>query len=189
MKKILSSLLLVILLLVFVSGCGDKDNTKDQTGTTNTTPKTTDSSGKINSSSELVNKTGMLTCTREGTASGDITPSFSYVVTYREGELLTLRAVEKVSSPSGTGLEAYYNAYMNINKNYDGLEYYSSEVTKTDTTVVRDTTIDYEHIDTERILRIEGNEDNIIDENGKASLDMWLKLANKFGTKCNESSI
>ena len=182
MKKILSSLFIIILLLVFVSGCEEKESTT----TTNTQ---TNTSGDISSADDLVNKEGMLTCTREGVGQGDITPSFSYVVTFRDGELLTLRAIEKVSSPSGTGLEEYYNAYLNINTKYEGLEHYNSEVTKTDTTVTRDTFIDYEHIDTEKILQIEGNEDNVIDEDGKASVDMWLKLASKFGTKCNESSI
>ena len=59
---------------------------------------------------------------------------------------------------------------------------------KDDNSVTRDTTIDYEHVDIDKLLHIEGNEDNIIDENGKASLDMWLALAKKFGTVCNESS-
>ena len=62
------------------------------------------------------------------------------------------------------------------------------KVIKDDNSVTRDTTIDYEHVDIDKLLHIEGNEDNIIDENGKASLDMWLALAKRFGTVCNESS-
>ncbi len=187
MKKILSSLLVLVLGLILVTGC-EKGEKKVQN--TNSTPNTTtNSNGKITSSKNLVNSSGILTCTREGVGEGDILPTFSYVVTYRDGELLTLRAIEKVSSESGTGLDSYYNAYKNINSKYDGLDYYNSVITKTDTFVTRDTTIDYEHIDIDKLMEIEGREDNIIDDNNKASLDKWLTFANKFGTKCDESGV
>ena len=187
MKKILNSILIIFigLFVIVLTGCSKEDSsTTTDTGSDTVVDK---ASSTIKSTDDLANKSGILTCTREGTASGDLVPSFSYVITYREGELLTLRAIEKVSSPTGTGLGAYYDAYLAINKNYEGLDYYTSNVTKTDTSVTRDTLIDYEHIDTDKLLHIEGNEDNIIDDNGKASLDMWLTLANKFGTKCDES--
>ena len=175
MKRIITSIIVLFIGLLIVTGCEKEDNKQS-------------SSGKIDSVDDLTSESGTLNCTRQGYASGDIKPSFSYVVTYRGGELLTLRAIEKVSSESGTGLDEYYSAYLNIDEKYKGLDYYNSKVIKDDNSVTRDTTIDYEHVDIDKLLHIEGNEDNIIDENGKASLDMWLALAKRFGTVCNESS-
>ena len=54
-----------------------------------------------------------------------------------------------------------------------------------DTTVISDITINYEKIDVEKLLEIEGEEDNII-ENGKAKVEKWLTLAKKFGTECED---
>ena len=175
MKKIITSIFVLFIGLLVVTGCEKEDNKQS-------------SAEKVDSVDDLTNKSGTLNCTRQGYANGDIKPSFSYTVTYRDGELLTLRAIEEVSSESGTGLDEYYSAYLKIDEKYKGLKYYDSKVLKTDNSVTRDTTIDYEHIDIDKLLHIEGNEDNIIDENGKASLEMWLALAKRFGTVCNESS-
>ena len=38
-------------------------------------------------------------------------------------------------------------------------------------------------IDTDKLLEIEGEEDNII-KDGKVKLDDWLDFAEQFGTKC-----
>ena len=132
MKRIITSIIVLFIGLLIVTGCEKEDNKQS-------------SSGKIDS-------------------------------------------VDDLTSESGTGLDEYYSAYLNIDEKYKGLDYYNSKVIKDDNSVTRDTTIDYEHVDIDKLLHIEGNEDNIIDENGKASLDMWLALAKRFGTVCNESS-
>ena len=45
--------------------------------------------------------------------------------------------------------------------------------------------IDYDKIDVDGLLSIEGAEDNII-KRGKAKLSLWLDLAGKMGTLCEE---
>ncbi len=187
MKKVISSILIICIGLLIITGCEKKDKgsiekmkeqLEQQNGGT--------SSSKIQSTDDLNNKSGLLTCTREATAEGDLKPYFSYVVTYKDAYLLRIHSIEKVSSESGTGLDAYYDAYVNINKKYEGLDGYNSQVNKTNTSVTRDTIIDYENIDTAKLLEIEGSENNIINSKGKASLNKWLTLATKFGTKCSE---
>ena len=42
-----------------------------------------------------------------------------------------------------------------------------------------------EKIDKTKLLQIEGDEDNII-EDGKAKLSLWLEMASKFGVTCKE---
>ena len=43
--------------------------------------------------------------------------------------------------------------------------------------------INYGKIDTDKLLAIEGEEDNVI-KDGKVKLDDWLDFAEQFGTKC-----
>ena len=90
-----------------------------------------------------------------------------------------------VKTSNQDDLDIYEDAYNNINKNYDGLKYYDSEVIRTKDSVSRDTIINYDKIDIDELLAIEGKDDNII-EDGKAKLNIWLDFASKFGTTCNE---
>ena len=109
----------------------------------------------------------------------------SYTITYERGNILKLRSVSKISSDDNTIVENYYNAYLNISSNYHELKYYDTSLTKEDNTVIYDVVINYEKIDTDKLLKIEGKEDNII-VSGKAKLSLWLDLAEKFGTTCQE---
>ena len=45
--------------------------------------------------------------------------------------------------------------------------------------------INYDKVDVRKILSIEGEKDNIF-ENNKAKVEKWKSLAKKFGTKCEE---
>ena len=47
-------------------------------------------------------------------------------------------------------------------------------------------TISYDKININKLLQIEGEEDNII-KNGQAKLSLWLELASKVGTVCEEA--
>ena len=64
-----------------------------------------------------------------------------------------------------------------------GLNYYDTAVVRTNDSVTNDTIINYGKIDINKLLEIEGEEDNIIVD-GKAKVDSWLELAEQFGTEC-----
>lgn len=172
MKKIM-----IILMILILTGCSFSNK---KTSNNN-------SNGSIKSSDNLENKSGILVCTRGASAEGDIIPEFSYTLNYENGYILKLHSIEKVSSESGNGLKEYEDAYNTINEAYKKLDYYESKVIVTDNSVARDTTINYEKIDIEALLAIEGREDNIIDDNNKATIDKWLELGKKIGMICNES--
>ena len=70
-------------------------------------------------------------------------------------------------------------------KQYEGLKYYDNIVTRTDNSIISDTTINYAKIDIDKLLEIEGEEDNVI-ENGKVKLSTWLNFAKKFGVTCED---
>lgn len=165
MKK--SSILIVLLLsLLVVAGCDNETVIKSD-------------SGKVN-----VDNMQHKHCVRAGTATG-IQTSLNYDL-YYTGELLNvLKSVEKVTSEDEKTLTAYEDAYKGIAKNYEGLEYYDANVVRDDTSVTNTIIINYDKIDINRLLAIEGEEDNII-ENGQAKVDKWIELAKKFGTKCED---
>ena len=171
MKK--SSIIFVAILSLFLlTACSNKSDTEE-----------------VVSNNEEVNTSTMKhkKCSREGSASDEITVSLNYDLYYTGENLDILHSVEKVTATKSEDLDKYETAYKKIYKNYEGLKYYDANVIREDTTVTSDVTINYDKIDIQKLLDIEGAEDNII-ENGKAKVDKWITLAKKFGTKCEDVS-
>ena len=167
MKKVSSLILVLIICAFFVTGCEEQE--------------------VITSGGEEVNVTNMQHkhCTREGTIDTGSQVSLNYDIYYTGEALNLLKSEEKVISSDQNVLTTYENAYKKIHANYEGLEYYDTEVVRGDTTVTSTIVINYDKVNIKQLLAIEGEEDNII-ENGEAKVDKWLTLAKKFGTKCEE---
>ena len=79
----------------------------------------------------------------------------------------------------------YEEAYKSIYKAYENIDYYDNEVLRADNKVTSTTVIYYGKVDMNKILEIEGEEDNVKVENGKIKLSDWKKFAKEYGTKCN----
>lgn len=138
-----------------------------------------------NSNSEKENqKSQILNCSRKANVTNG-EASLTYKIHYKGDNIEVLQSTEKIISKQVSVLDEYETAYKKIFKNYEGLEYYDNEITRDDNSVTSTTIINYEKIDTTKLLEIEGEEDNII-EGGKAKLSKWKTLAEKFGTTCNE---
>lgn len=167
MKKI-SIIISILLIVVVITGCEEKTNVVI-------------SNGKKVNTSKMEHKH----CTRNGSGGTGITTELSYDIYYTDDVLNVLESVEKVVANKESDLDTYQEAYEKINEYYKDLEYYDTEVIRGDTSVTRTATINYDMIDIDKLLSIEGAEDNII-ENGQAKVDLWLDLAKKFGTKCEK---
>jgi uncharacterized lipoprotein YehR (DUF1307 family) len=164
MKKIfiISSLVLVIFLI-----CGCEDKTKEVI-----------INGKSINTSSMEHKH----CTREATAE-NAEVKLEYDLYYTGSILNLLKSKEEIISADDSVLNTYEEAYKKIHANYEGLENYDTNVARGDTTVISTININYDKIDIERLLNIEGEEDNIF-ENNVPLVSKWLELAEKFGTKC-----
>ena len=158
-------ILLLIIISFFIVGCS-------------TTNKEVNKSKEVKSIDDISVKAGYLECSREGTTSSG-EPFFNYRIKYKNDEILELNSVEGITTDDSQLLDEYEAAYKN-------LDYYESTVVRNDSSVARNTTINYEKIDIQELLEIEGEEDNIIVD-GKASLAVWLDFAGKFGTTCQEA--
>ena len=172
MKK--SKYIILILFLFFVVGCGNNTSS-----TSNNKPVR--SNGGVVNTSKMAHKH----CTRSATAGDGVSVDLQYDLYYTGDILNILVSTEKVITASDETLTTYEEAYKKIYKNYEGLKYYDTSVVSGDTTVTSNITINYDKLDINKLLEIEGKDDNII-ENGKAKVDKWISLAKKFGTKCEE---
>ena len=155
MKILRSSIVLVMVLLL--AGCG---------------------------SNSSVSSDGVKKCTRTGTVTNGST-EMNYEVYYKGEYVVLLHSTEKIISDSSSVLDTYEEAYKSIFKQYEGLEYYDNKITRNSNSVTNEITINYEKIDMGKLLDIEGEEDNVI-ENGKVKLVTWLSFAKKYGVTCED---
>lgn len=170
MNNKIKLLVLLIFIFLFMVGCSSNDNTDTSV-----------------SKNESYKGEGVLKCTREATAKEGIDVELNYEVYYNDNYIEVLHSIEKVISNSSDDLDEYEQAYTNIYKNYEDLKYYDNIITRDENSVTSDTTINYEKIDIDRLLEIEGEEDNVI-ENGKVKVETWVNFAEQFGATCEEAN-
>ena len=167
MKKLktISSILVLLVVVLLITGCDDNNN-------------------KVISNGKKVNTSKMehKHCTGDGTMeNGEVT--LEYDIYYTDERLNIVKSVTTIKSDSSSVLDTYEKAYKDIHKYYEGLEYYDTSVVRGDTTVTSTITINYDKIDIDELIDIEGEEDNIF-ERKVPKVEKWLSLAKKFGTKC-----
>lgn len=168
MKKI--KIIIVIIISIFIVTACNSNNKIKSNGTTVDTSKMTHKH-----------------CTRSASASSGVEAELYYDIYYTGDTMNIIESTETVTTSDKDTLKQYQSAYEGINEHYKDLKYYDSTVTVNDDSVTRHTVINYDKIDINKLLKIEGEEDNII-ENGQAKVQLWLDLAKKVGTKCEEVS-
>lgn len=171
MKKISKILFVLLISIFFITGCDEEIKLE--------------SGSSVDKDTDVSNATGTLLCSRGGKGLGNSTAELSYEVNYKKGYLTRVHSKEKVNSEDQAILDQYEEAYKNIFEAYKDLKYYENTITREDTSVMSDTTIDYSKVDMDKLKAIENSKQSII-ENGKVSLKDWLTLASNVGTKCIE---
>jgi uncharacterized lipoprotein YehR (DUF1307 family) len=163
MKKRYLIILIIGILVVLSSGCEKKEN-----------------KGEGNNSKVMVHEH----CVRAATLEGG-EASLNYELYYTGEKLNRLEAQETVTSSSSSLLDTYEEAYRSIHQNYKNLKYYETDLIRNETSVTSRMIIDYDRINLEQLLQIEGEEDNIV-ENGIPKVEKWKELAKKLGATCTE---
>lgn len=178
MKKILKSSLLIIMLLL-ITGCG-KNNGVEIVNMEGTTSNTSENPMyNIN-----VKGSGDLECTRAANAYKGLTASFNYGVTYKNGIITNIHSIEKVKGDDTSALDEYEEAYKTIKDKYKDVKYYDITVTRDSNSVIFDSNIDYTKVNMNKILKIEGNENDIYNSDNKLELKKWYSFVKKMGTTC-----
>ena len=169
-KKLqLFSFILIIISSFFVTGCTTLEEEKERVVNKKSILDEIDSSDS-----------GKLSCTRDAFATG-VTVDLKYELEYKDGNVLLLHSMEQVISDDEDKLDEYETTYRNIAKNYKELKYYDINIIRDEDSVLNDTVINYAKLDMDKLLDIEGEEDNIIVD-GKVALKDWVLFAEKFGT-------
>ena len=177
MIKKISSLLLVFLFIVcFITGCETKKDTNDSD----------DKKDTIKSISDLSSSTGQLHCTRNATVEGG-SGDFNYYVDYNGDDITYITSIDSVTITDDAKRKEYEDAYLKIDDYYVDIDHYYSKVDVSGDTVTHTVKINYEKIDVSKLIEIEGEEDNIY-ENNKAKLSKYFDLAKKNGVTCSEST-
>ncbi|MBR5369921.1 MAG: DUF1307 domain-containing protein [Bacilli bacterium] len=121
-------------------------------------------------------------CTRNGSLQGG-EAKLEYDIYYTGDVLNLLKSREEIISADENILDTYEEAYKSIHANYRRLANYDTEIIRGDTTVTSIMNINYDSIDIDKLIEIEGEEDNIF-VNKVPSVSKWLAFAKKLGTTC-----
>ena len=122
-------------------------------------------------------------CTRSGVVE-DGEANLEYDI-YYTGEVLNLLvSKEAVTSTNSEIVSKYENAYQSIHNHYKGIDHYETSIEKKENTVTSIIKIDYDKIDIDKLIELEGEEDNIF-ENKVPKVSKWKDLAKKMGAKCS----
>ncbi len=135
------------------------------------------------------NTSGMkhISCKRDATESDKNTKvSINYDLYYKGDYLKVLKSVEEVVSSNEDLLNSYEKAYKKVFSAYDNLEYYYNDVSRDEDSVRSVTYINYGKIDMDKLMDIEGSDNNVTVTNGKIKLSDWKEFAKKYGTVCEE---
>lgn len=127
-----------------------------------------------------------ITCKRDTSTEDDSKVDIQYEIYYNEKkDIEVLKSREEVTSSDQKILEKYKNAYESIYSVYDDLEYYDHEIIEEEGKVISITYINYGKVSMDRLMKIEGYEDNVKVTDGKIKLDDWKSFAKKYGTQCS----
>lgn len=164
MKKIIS-LSFILLLVVLVTGCDD-------------------SSSNSGVQVKKAEDESTLKCTRIAAGVNDATASLNYTIYYKGDYVTKTVSIERVESDNSSVLDQYEEAYTKIFQNYKNIAYYDNTVDRESNSVTSTTVINYEKVDTSKILAIEGEDGNIYDEDGKVRKDTLVSFYKKYGATC-----
>jgi len=130
----------------------------------------------------------VINCTRdaEATAGSNVDIKLSYKIYYKDDYVKKVIATDEVTSSDSSVIDQYVASYKKIYASYDGLKHFSNKITSTKTFMKSVTVIDYAHIDTDKLLEIEGKEDNVVNEEGKVPLKDFIAFYEKYGADCDK---
>lgn len=164
MKKI-SSLLLILLFTIFITGCSEE---------------------KYKDNDYNMEDLNHISCTRDAYVDDENTSVDININVYYDdaGYIKIFDSKEEIKSSNTEILDKYEKAYKNIYKEYEKIKYYDNIVTRDDDKVTSTTIINYGKVDMDKILEIEGREDNVKVVDGKIKISDWKDFAKKYGTRC-----
>lgn len=183
MRKTISTIALILFVFFVLTACSKQINNEEnnQSSSSSLSEEVLSKDLKEIEGENLVHEH----CTRAGNAGTGTKVNLGYDLYYKDDELLLLQSIEELVTDKKDILDEYENAYRKIHSNYKQLDNYIANVYRTDSSVASNIIIEYYKIDIDKLIEIEGEEDNIF-ENKVPKVSKWKELAEKFGTSCTK---
>ncbi len=125
----------------------------------------------------------VMTCTRTATVSGGVKMDLNYKVTYKGDYVQLVETEEKVTSSEKDYLETYEETVKSLYEPYHDLEHYEYDVKVEGDTLTSKTKIDYEKIDTKKMIEIDSANGALI-KDGKIKLSDIKSVYEQVGASC-----
>ncbi len=129
-----------------------------------------------------VMKDGTMTCTRKESKSG-ISLDLSYTVDYADGFVTKISSSEKITADDSSVLDLYKEKIEEQFEPYKDVEYYNYDVSIKDNTLSSKTIIEYDKIDTSKMIEIDSNNGQLI-KNGKISIKTLKSYYESLNISC-----
>ena len=132
------------------------------------------------------NKLKYIDCDINSTATDNIKIDRKYRIYYTDNLVNKTESNDIVTSNDSALITKYSNAYQQVAEAYKDIKYYDFTVKTSSNKVHSRIVIDYDHVDVDKILEIEGEEDNIFTDK-KVYLDKLKEWAKNHGINCDKN--
>lgn len=130
------------------------------------------------------NNTSSMTCTRT-MDQNNIKTSLKYNVEFKDGYVLRIKSVETVETSSSDILDTYKEQIESLYSPYQDVDYYEYNVNIEDNKLTSTVDINYEKVDTDRLLEIDSANGQLI-KDGKISVNDIKSVYESLGAICEE---
>lgn len=130
-------------------------------------------------------ETKTLTCTIDTNVQAGVDMKSTYKVSYKGDNVTLVESEEKIISEDKKVLETYETAVKSQYSPYEGVEHYDYSVNIDGDTLTSTAKIDYEKVDTDKLIEIDSNNKNAI-KNGKVKVKDLKAGYEQLGATCKE---
>lgn len=123
-------------------------------------------------------------CTKEG-HQNDLKIDLTYTVSYRDDYVLTIKTDEKITSENREALQTYKKNMEDIYSVYKDIAYYKYDIAIKGDTLHSRAHINYEKIDTDKILKIDPSNQDLI-KDGKVHIADIASSYEALGATCKK---
>ncbi len=123
-----------------------------------------------------------MTCTRTMNQN-NMKTSLNYKVSYKGDTVTQVKSVETVETESSSILDSYKKQIEQIYSPYKGIEYYTYKVEVKDNKLTSTVDINYEKIDTKKLIEIDSANGSLI-KDGKIKLSDMKSAYEQLGASC-----
>ena len=156
--------------LLLLTGCGTDSNKNLTEGNSGAESSTKGNSG--NDSSNEESKEQVMIChnsSSQTSSQNNVKLDLTYTVYYVDDYVTRVKSVEEVESDDTDLLEAYQDQVEKIYEPYKNVRYYDYEVVISGKRLTSRVDIDYEHIDTDKLIDIDSSNATLI-KDGKVAI-------------------